>query len=109
MTAKNDDLLDIWINCPDKETAAHIANIVITERLAACANIFSPIDSLYHWNGNIERDTEVPLLLKSRSSLFKKLSDKVEALHPYDVPPIVAVPISGTNTAYRNWLLTETG
>ncbi len=109
MTAKNDDLLEIWINCPNKETASQIANALIKERLVACANIFAPIDSLYHWNGKVERDKEVPLLVKSRSSLFKALSDKVEALHPYDVAPIVAVPISETNASYRNWLLTETG
>lgn len=101
-------MIDVWINCPDDETARTIGRALVEERLAACANVFPAIWSAYHWEGGIETADEVPLLVKSRGALFEALSRRVEALHPYDVPSIVAVPVVRVNEAYARWLEEET-
>ncbi len=100
--------IDIWINCPDRETADKIAEEVIGARLAACANIFAPIGSHYHWKGAVEREEEVPLVLKTRTEHFDAVCETVRPLHPYDVPSIVAVEISHIDQAYADWLRKET-
>jgi uncharacterized protein involved in tolerance to divalent cations len=103
-----DALIDVWVNCPDRETAGRIADAAVGDRLAACANIMAPVASVYHWNGKVERADEVPLLLKSRTDLFGALCTQVRALHPYEVPSIVATAICATDAAYGNWLGAET-
>lgn len=101
-------ILDVWINCPDAATAQRIADALVEERLVACANVLGPIRSTYHWQGAIERDDEVPLLLKTRAALFDRVVARVEALHPYDVPSILGVPIERVNEAYATWVSGET-
>lgn len=100
--------IDVWINCPDRDTADRIASICVEERLAACANILAPIESIYRWKGNIERAQEVPLLLKSRDELFGALSARVKASHPYEVPSIVATDLPHVEADYAAWLRQET-
>ena len=105
--------VDVWINCPDKPTAeaiaeACIAEACIADKLAACANIFAPIDSLYRWQGAVERDGEVPLLLKTRAELFDAVCERVRPLHPYEVPAIVATAITEIDQPYAEWLRRET-
>jgi periplasmic divalent cation tolerance protein len=102
------NFIDVWINCPDRKTAEKIAEACIGEKLAACANIFAPITSIYSWQGAVERAEEVPLLLKSRRELFLALSELVRSLHPYDVPSIVATDIVLSDPAYAKWLAEET-
>jgi periplasmic divalent cation tolerance protein len=101
-------LIDVWVNCPDRETAERIADACVEDRLAACANIFAPISSVYRWKGTIERADEVPLLLKTRAALFDALSARVKALHPYEVPSIVAADLPLVEKDYAEWLLQET-
>jgi periplasmic divalent cation tolerance protein len=100
--------VDIWINCPDHETAEKIAEICIDKRLAACANIFAPISSLYRWKGKVEKDGEVPLVLKTRAALFDAVCDAVRANHPYEVPSIVATDLVAVDKDYADWLEAET-
>ncbi len=100
--------VDVWVNCPDRETAEKIAETLVTEKLAACANIFAPISSIYRWRGAIERADEVPLLLKTRAGLFESLSVRVNELHPYEVPSIVATELAIVEDAYAQWLAEET-
>ncbi|GLQ06817.1 divalent-cation tolerance protein CutA [Sneathiella chinensis] len=102
-------ILDVWINCPDMETADEIANALLMERLAACVNIIGEIDSLFHWEGDIESETEIALLVKTREDLFDKVCTLVERLHPYDVPGITGMPVSHVNPAYKRWVIEETG
>lgn len=101
-------MIDVWINCPDDETARTIGRALVEERLAACANVFPAIWSTYHWEGEVESGDEVPLLVKSRGALWAELCRRVEALHPYDVPSIVAVPVVRVNASYARWLDEET-
>ena len=101
-------LVDVWVNCPDRVTAERIADACVTARLAACANIFAPIFSIYRWKGAIERAEEVPLVLKTRAELFEALSARVKALHPYEVPSIVATELPLVEKDYADWLAAET-
>jgi len=100
--------LDVWVNCPDRETAEAIAADCIEKRLAACANIFAPIASLYHWKGKVESDAEVPLVLKTRGELFDAVCAAVKARHPFEVPSIIATELVAIDEAYAAWLEAET-
>lgn len=100
--------IDVLITCPDMNCAEKLARTSIDERLAACANIGAPIASIYRWQGAIETAEEIPLLLKTRASLFDKLSAHAKALHPYDVPCIIATELVGVEPAYAAWLEAET-
>jgi periplasmic divalent cation tolerance protein len=100
--------IDVWVNCPDRETAEHIAAVCMKERLAACANILAPIESAYWWKGTIERTQEVPLILKTRAALFDALCAKVKSSHPYDVPSIIATELPFVDKDYADWLIEET-
>lgn len=100
--------IDIAINCPDHATADEIAEVLVSERLAACANIIPGVSSVYRWQGRIERAEEVTLLLKTRVSLFDAINARVLDLHPYDVPSIIAVELVALDKHYAEWLAAET-
>ncbi|MDZ7645218.1 MAG: divalent-cation tolerance protein CutA [Woeseiaceae bacterium] len=101
-------LIDVWINCPDAEVATRIADDLIGSRHAACANILGEIQSVYRWQGKVEREPEVPLVVKTRAELFDELAHRVAELHPYDTPGIIALPIERLNAAYGKWLIEQT-
>ena len=101
-------VIDIWINCPDRATAEAISRKLLSEHIVACANIFQDISSAYHWQGEIETATEIPLLVKTRDALFDVVCQTVTAMHPYDVPGITAVALEFVNEDYRNWVYAET-
>ena len=99
----------IFITAPKEEEAAGIARSLIESRLAACVNIVRNIRSLYAWQGNIEDDTEVLMIVKTQKKLFNALSEKVRELHSYDVPEIIALPIVEGSKDYLTWLRESTG
>jgi periplasmic divalent cation tolerance protein len=103
------DIVSVEINCPDLATARALAEALVGRRLAACANLGSPIESLYHWKGRVERATEVPLTLKTAAALFPALAEATRALHPYETPSIVAHPVAAVTEDYRAWVIAETG
>lgn len=103
-----DAIIEVWVNCPDQQTAETLADVVVGQRLAASANIYPPVSSRYHWQGKIQTANEVPLLLKTRQSYFEKLTERVTALHPYETPSIVGIEITSVTAAYRTWLINET-
>lgn len=107
-TTHDETIIEVRVNCPDEETASTIADRVVGERLAAAANIYPPIDSRYRWKGRIECASEVPLLLKTRQSLFEALAARVTELHPYETPSILGTEITFINQAYRTWVIDET-
>lgn len=98
----------VLTNCPDAETAEHIANAVVAQRLAACVNILPPCRSLYHWEGKVEQAVEVPLLIKTTSACYDALEAAIRALHPYQIPEIVALPVAHGLPAYLQWVADET-
>ena len=88
------ELICVWVNCASEEEAARIAKEAVKRRLAACSNIHAPIVSSYHWQGRIENNHEVPLLLKTQVSLFDQLAKLVEEIHSYETPGIIGIPAS---------------
>jgi periplasmic divalent cation tolerance protein len=92
------------VTTANKQEAEKIAQHLLEARLIACANILGPVSSHFHWSGRIEQAEEYLLLMKSHTNLFEALSAKVKALHSYEVPEILALPIENGSEAYFNWL-----
>jgi periplasmic divalent cation tolerance protein len=97
-----------FITAPNEDEAVNIARTLVEDRLAACANIVKNVRSIYSWQGAIEDDAEVLMIVKSRRSLFQKLSKKVKEIHSYDVPEVIALPIIDGSEEYLNWLREST-
>lgn len=97
-------MIEVHVNCPDAETASRIAEHCVSERLAACANTVAPIESRYWWNGVIEHDREVLVILKTRRALFDRVVDAVRGLHPDDVPSIIGHEVAVVNDDYARWV-----
>lgn len=101
-------VLLVTTNCPDGETAARMAAALVEARLAACANVLAPCASIYRWQGKVEMATETPLLLKTSADRYPALAAKIQALHPYEVPEIIALPLTTGLPAYLDWVVAET-
>ena len=101
-------MIEIRINCPDREIAGQIGERLVAARLAACANIGSPIDGIYRWRGAVRRSVEVPLVVRTRAALFAAVAAEAAALHPWEVPSITAVEIADAAPSYRDWMIAQT-
>jgi periplasmic divalent cation tolerance protein len=102
------EALLVLTNLPDAASARALAEHVVAERLAACVNILAPCRSVYRWQGKVEESEEVPLLIKTTAASYAALEAAIRARHPYELPEIVAVPISRGLPAYLDWLAAET-
>lgn len=102
------ETLLVLTNCPDEATANAIALALVEEKLAACVNILPRVQSVYRWQGAVESASEIPLLIKSTVGRYAELEAAIRARHPYDVPEIIALPITQGLPAYLNWVATET-
>ena len=94
---------------PDRETTQRISNQLVTERFAACANIFPNVESIYRWKGKIESGNETLVLFKLSEDRQSAFQDKLRSLHPYDVPEIIFVPIAGGSPEYLRWVVENCG
>jgi periplasmic divalent cation tolerance protein len=103
-----DTLLVVLTNCPDVEVADRIARTIVEQRLAACVNRLAPVESVYRWQGAVERATEVPLLIKTTRERYAEIEQAIRALHPYEVPEIIAMPVSAGLASYLRWVADET-
>lgn len=99
----------VLITCESEEEARRIGRQLVEERLAACANLVGQIESIFHWKGEIQEEDEALLILKTRRSHFERLAARVEALHSYEVPEVVALPIMVGLAPYVRWIAEETG
>ena len=97
----------VYITAPSESEARRIAEVVVADRLAACANILPGMKSVYHWEGKIEQGNEVIVLLKTRAALFQAVEARVKELHSYDTPCIVALPVTAAHQPYLDWILAE--
>ncbi|MGH7542462.1 MAG: divalent-cation tolerance protein CutA [Gemmatimonadota bacterium] len=95
--------------CPDEGTARRIASALVDERLAACVNIVPDMTSIYRWEGVVETASECLLLVKTRRERLEALRRRLEELHPYDLPELVALAVEGGSPAYLTWVVEETG
>lgn len=93
----------VLVTAGSEEEARAIAHALVQERLAACVN-FTPIQSVYTWQGEIQQDQEWQLLIKTDLANFDQLAARIQALHSYDVPEIIALPIQQGSAAYLNWI-----
>ena len=101
----NQNLFQIVLTtCPDAACAERIARALVEEGLAACVNILPPMRSIYRWKGKIEGATEQLLVIKSAVARFPAIRDRLRALHPYELPEIIAVPIVDGLPEYLAWL-----
>ena len=98
----------VYITAPDKAAARDIGRALVDARLAACANIFDGMTSVYRWQGRIEESGEAVLIAKTRAELVPALTEKVQALHRYECPCIVALPVVGGSKAFLDWIDAET-
>ncbi|MBK1723553.1 divalent-cation tolerance protein CutA [Thiocystis violacea] len=100
----NDDPRLMLCTCPDRDTGLSLAKTLVEERLAACVNLVPGITSVYRWEGALQEDAEVLLLIKSTTARTAALIERLGQLHPYEVPEIIALPITEGSTAYLSWL-----
>lgn len=101
-------LVLVYLTARDARQARRIGEALVKERLAACVNVLGPIASCYRWKARLQRDREVALLAKTRRALLPRLTARVKALHTYDVPCVVAIPILGGNAGFLEWVAAET-
>ena len=101
--------LVVYCTCPDRVVAERIAEAVVNERLGACVNLVPEVTSIYRWQGEIQRDAELLLIIKTRSAVYPQLEARLRELHPYQVPEIIALPIQAGSAAYLNWMAGNTG
>ena len=94
----------ILCTCPDGDTARRLAESLVGERLAACVNLLPGLTSVYRWEGRIQHDSEVLLLIKTVEARVEPLAERLRQLHPYEVPEIIALPIVSGASDYLNWV-----
>lgn len=94
----------VFTTCPDAKVAGHIARTLVDEGLAACVNVLPPMNSIYRWKGKTEEATEQLLVIKILQARFPAVQDRIRALHPYELPEIIAVPIADGDPDYLGWL-----
>ena len=104
----NNDLCVVFVTVGKREEAEKIGLALVEEKLAGCCNMVGPIRSIYRWKGEICRDEEMLLILKTRRDGFEKLRARVAALHSYTVPEIIALPIVAGHAPYLDWVRDET-
>jgi periplasmic divalent cation tolerance protein len=98
------EVIVVYITAPNEEEASKIAKTIVGERLAGCVNIVKGIRSIYSWQGKIEDDSEVLMIVKTQRHLFESLKMRVKELHSYTVPEIIALPIIEGSEDYLGWL-----
>ena len=94
----------VLVTCPTRSNALVLAEAVLRKRLAACANLVPGIESRFWWQGKIDRARETLLILKTTARQVARLRTAVLALHPYDVPEIIALPITAAHPPYLQWV-----
>lgn len=97
----------VFTTINDHAQAEKLATALLTERLVACVNILGPCTSLYTWQGKLTQDTEYLLMMKTTAAREATLMARVQALHPYEVPEIIALPIVAGSPSYLHWLTTS--
>jgi periplasmic divalent cation tolerance protein len=102
------DILLVITNLPDDASAEKLTHLLINARAAACVNRLVSCISTYRWKENIEITTEVPLLIKTTRAAYPRLENLIRQAHPYELPEIIAVPVTAGFPAYLDWISGET-
>jgi len=104
----NDNYIIVFNTCNSADLASSMAESLVSNKLAACVNIINNVESVYQWQGKIEHDKEILLIIKTRQSLFSQIEKVIQALHDYELPEIIAVPIEAGQQKYLNWIQSAT-
>lgn len=97
----------VYVTVGSSDEGDRLASALVEERLAACVNRIRPVRSVYRWQGKVEQSEEELLIIKTKRELFDRLKKRVESLHSYSVPEIIALPILEGNEGYLKWLEEE--
>ncbi|GER25161.1 divalent-cation tolerance protein CutA [Striga asiatica] len=98
----------VYVTVPNKEAGKKLAESIVKEHLAACVNRVPGVESVYEWKGEIQTDSEELLIIKTRESLLEALTAHVKNNHEYEVPEVIALPITGGNLQYLEWIKNST-
>jgi periplasmic divalent cation tolerance protein len=97
----------VLLTAPDGETGGALARTLVEERLAACVNVVPGVRSIYRWEGKIQEDAEVLLIVKTRADRCEALAERVRTLHPHAVPEVLALAAVGGSADYLAWVAAE--
>ena len=103
-----DEVLVVLTSLPERAAALKLAQELVARRLAACVNVLAECTSVYRWKGAVENATEVPVIIKTRAALYAEVEAAIAKLHPYELPEIIAVPVTHGLGEYLEWVAGET-
>lgn len=98
------DAVLLYMTVSSDDEGRRIGRALVEEKLVACVNVMAPMASLFSWEGEVQEDGEVPVVAKTRRDLVGRVVERVQALHSYDVPCVVALPITAGNAAFISWI-----
>lgn len=104
MPADPQSVMVVLCTCPDASTAQRIAEILVFERLATCINRVAGLRSTYFWDGRLQDEAEILLIIKTTAERLTALQERLQALHPYEVPEVIALKVAAGNEAYLEWV-----
>jgi periplasmic divalent cation tolerance protein len=99
-----DEVVLALSTCPDAEVARRISETLVSERLATCVNRIQDVRSTYFWDGRLQDDAEILLMIKTLQSRVPELAARLKAIHPYELPELIVLPVVGGNEAYLRWV-----
>ena len=102
------DVIVVLTNVPDEALARHIGAALVEQKLAACVNILGACESIYRWQGKVETARETPLMIKTTRARYVEVEAVIRAMHVYEVPEIVVLPVENGLPAYLDWVRAET-
>lgn len=106
--AAQTEVFMVYCTCPDRDTASALARELVAENLAACCNVVEGMTSVYRWQGKVEEDPEVLLIAKTTRERYPALERSIQGNHPYELPEILAVPVTAGLAGYLDWVAEET-
>ena len=98
----------VLCTCPEGDAAERLARTLVDEGLAACVNRLPGVTSTFRWQGRVEEERETLLLVKSTTARLAELQERIKALHPYELPEVIAVPVQDGLPAYLDWVIQST-
>jgi periplasmic divalent cation tolerance protein len=101
---EQDKVLIALTTCPSPEVAERLANALVAERLAACVNRLPGVTSTYIWEGRVQNEAEILLIIKTTAGRFEVLKERLAAVHPYELPELVAIPVCAGSERYIEWV-----